>query len=155
MKASDIISIGELSARTGVSVSAIRFYEEKLLVEPIRSSGGQRRFLRSSIRRISFIRIAQQLGLSIDEISFELKKLPNGRTPNQEDWAQISGKIRTILDDKITSLQRTRDLLDGCIGCGCLSLRNCASYNKNDRAAQGGQGPRYIEGDKVIKEMSE
>lgn len=155
MKASDIISIGELSARTGVSVSAIRFYEEKLLIEPFRSSGGQRRFLRSSIRRISFIRIAQQLGLSIDDISFELKKLPNGRTPTLEDWAQISGKIRTILDDKIISLQRTRDLLDGCIGCGCLSLRNCAIYNKNDQAAKGGQGPRYIEGDKVIKEISE
>ncbi|MBN8649203.1 MAG: redox-sensitive transcriptional activator SoxR [Caulobacterales bacterium] len=149
MKSNDIISIGELATRTGISVSAIRYYEEKMLIAPFRSSGGQRKFLRSSIRRISFIRIAQQLGLSIDEIAKELKSLPEGRTPTQEDWAKISVKIQSILDEKIAILQRTRNLLNGCIGCGCLSLKNCAIYNKNDRAAIGGNGPRFIEGDKI------
>lgn len=153
MKANDIITIGELSQRTGVSVSALRYYEERLLIAPFRSKGGQRRFLRASIRRVSFIKIAQQLGLSIDEISNELLKLPQGRNPTQEDWSKISVKIRDVLNDKINNLIRTRDLLDGCIGCGCLSLKKCAIYNENDRAAIGGKGPRYIEGDKIIKKI--
>ncbi len=151
MKASDIISIGELAKRTGVSVSAIRFYEEKQIIEPILRKGGQRKFLRSSIRRVSFIKIAQELGLTIDEISNELKNLPQMRTPTQNDWAQISAKISIKLDEKIKTLERTRKLLNACIGCGCLSLKNCAIYNKNDYAAQNGNGPRFIEGDKIIK----
>lgn len=149
MKADDVISIGELAARTGVSVSAIRFYEEKSLIEPFFRKGGQRKFLRSSIRRISFIRIAQQLGLSIEEIKAELAHLPEGRTPNHDDWAKISTKISAILDEKIAKLQRTRNLLDGCIGCGCLSLKKCAIYNVDDYAANGGTGPRFIEGDRI------
>lgn len=150
-KPSDILTIGELAQRTGVAVSALRFYEEKSLIEPFRTNGGQRRFLRASIRRVSFIKIAQQLGLTIEEIATELKDLPEGRTPNQKDWAKISEKIKGILGQKIANLERTRDLLDGCIGCGCLSLKNCAIYNANDIAASGGTGPRYIEGDKIIK----
>jgi MerR family transcriptional regulator, redox-sensitive transcriptional activator SoxR len=147
MRASDVISIGDLAQRTGLSVSAIRFYEERGLVEPFRSRGGQRRFLRSDIRRLSFVRIAQQLGLSIDAIANELAKLPLGRTPNAVDWKNISREVRKLLDDRIAALSRTRDLLDGCIGCGCLSLTKCALYNPGDRAAARGAGPRYLLGD--------
>lgn len=140
----DLISIGEMARRTGLSVSAIRFYEDKGLVEPIRTSGNQRRFLRSDIRRLSFILIAQQLGLALGEIEQELTKLPSGRTPNARDWQKISRSIRTGIDDKIAQLERTRDRLDGCIGCGCLSLTHCQLYNKDDHLAQEGSGPRKI-----------
>ena len=150
MKAHDVIAIGDLSRRTGVSVSAIRFYEGKGLIEPFRSAGGQRRFLRSDIRRVSFILIAQQLGLSIEEIAAVLDQLPHGRTPNQDDWSQISRSLKQRLDDRIAALNRTRDLLDGCIGCGCLLLKKCLLYNPHDRAAQKGAGPRYVMGDPVI-----
>jgi MerR family transcriptional regulator, redox-sensitive transcriptional activator SoxR len=150
MRASDVIAIGELAARTGLSISAIRFYEGKGLIEPFRSSGGQRRFLRSDIRRLSFIRIAQQLGLSIEGIATELSRLPHGRTPNAADWARISREMRVMLDERIAMLTRTRDLLDGCIGCGCLSLKKCALYNPGDKAARKGSGPRYLMGDRAF-----
>lgn len=144
MRANDVIGIGELAARTGLSVSAIRFYEAKGLIEPFRSAGGQRRFLRSDIRRLSFIRIAQQLGLSIELIAAELHKLPHGRTPTAADWGKISRAIREMLEEKILVLQRTRDKLDLCIGCGCLSLKNCALSNPDDKAAERGPGPRFV-----------
>jgi MerR family transcriptional regulator, redox-sensitive transcriptional activator SoxR len=150
MRASDVIAIGELAARTGLSISAIRFYEGKGLIEPFRSSGGQRRFLRSDIRRLSFIRIAQQLGLSIEGIATELARLPHGRTPTAADWARISREMRVMLDERIAMLTRTRDLLDGCIGCGCLSLKKCALYNPGDKAATKGSGPRYLMGDRAF-----
>jgi MerR family transcriptional regulator, redox-sensitive transcriptional activator SoxR len=148
MKASDVITIGELSQRTGLSVSAIRFYEARGLVEPFRSSGNQRRFLRSDIRRLSFIRIAQQLGLSIEGIAAELAKLPHGRTPTAADWKGISSGMKKMLDAQIETLMRTREILDGCIGCGCLSLKKCQLYNPQDRAAKRGSGPRYVLGDR-------
>lgn len=148
MKASDIIPIGELSQRTGLSISAIRFYEARGLVEPFRSSGNQRRFLRSDIRRLSFIRIAQQLGLSIEGIAAELAKLPHGRTPTAADWKGISREMQARLDERIATLTRTREILDGCIGCGCLSLKKCQLYNPQDRAGQRGSGPRYVLGDR-------
>ena len=138
------LSIGDLARRTGLSVSAIRFYEEKGLVEPYRSSGGQRRFLRSDIRRLSFVLIAQQLGLSINEIEEQLKKLPHGRTPTQRDWSKISRAMKAMLDEKIAQLERTRERLDGCIGCGCLSLKKCALYNPDDKFGQKGTGPRLV-----------
>lgn len=147
MKASDVITIGDLAARAGVSVSAIRFYEARGLLHPFRNTGGQRRFLRSDIRRLSFILIAQQLGLSIEAIRAELAKLPDGRTPTARDWSRMSQDIRALIDDRIAILTRTRDLLDGCIGCGCLSLDRCALYNPEDRAAKRGAGPRYLLGD--------
>ncbi len=150
MRANDVLSIGDLARRTGLSVSAIRFYEARGLVTPFRSAGRQRRFLRSDIRRLSFIRIAQQLGLSIEGIGAELKKLPQGRTPTAADWARISRAMRAALDERIASLARTRELLDGCIGCGCLSLKKCALYNPGDRAAKLGAGPRFVFGDKAI-----
>jgi MerR family redox-sensitive transcriptional activator SoxR len=141
------LTIGALAARTGLSVSAIRFYEEKGLVEPFRSSGGQRRFLRSDIRRLSFVLIAQQLGLSIGEIEHLLANLPHGRTPTQADWTRISKAMRMVIEARIAELERTRDRLDGCIGCGCLSLKKCALYNPEDRAGLKGPGPRLVLGD--------
>lgn len=146
LTAKDLISIGEMARRTGLAVSAIRFYEEKGLVEPIRTSGNQRRFLRSDIRRLSFILIAQQLGLALDEIESELRKLPSNRTPNARDWQKISRSIRGGIDDKIAQLERTRDKLDGCIGCGCLSLTHCQLYNKDDHLSEEGTGPRKVLG---------
>lgn len=140
----DLISIGEMARRTGLSVSAIRFYEERGLVEPIRTSGNQRRFLRSDIRRLSFILIAQQLGLALGEIEEQLRKLPLGRTPTARDWQKISRSIRGQLDERIAQLERTRDKLDGCIGCGCLSLKKCQLYNRDDHLGEGGSGPRNI-----------
>jgi len=143
LRPDDQLTIGELARRTGLAVSAIRFYEEKGLVAPHRTRGGQRRFLRSDIRRLSFAMIAQGLGLSLPEIAAELDRLPQGRAPNAKDWAAISSKMKDRLDARIAELERTRDVLDGCIGCGCLSLAKCALYNPEDRAARRGPGPRF------------
>lgn len=139
-----LLTIGELAARTGLSVSAIRFWEEKGLVEALRTRGGQRRFLRSDIRRLSFALIAQQLGFSLEAIGRELAVLPQGRTPTAADWAKISRGFRRQLDERIAAMERMRDRLDNCIGCGCLSLRKCALYNRDDRLAAEGPGPRYL-----------
>ena len=140
------ISIGEVAQRTGLSVSAIRFYETQALVTPTRNNGGQRRFLRSDIRRLSFVLIAQQLGFSIGQIRERLAKLPAQRTPTQQDWTRISKGFRQDLQTRIDIMTRMRDKLDGCIGCGCLSLENCALYNPDDRAKNHGPGPRYLIG---------
>jgi len=142
-----LLTIGELAARTGLSISAIRFYEAKGLLSPIRTGGNQRRFLRSDIRRLSFALVAQRLGLSLAEIEAELARLPMGRAPTREDWQQVSARIRERLDARIAFLERTRDKLDGCIGCGCLSMDRCALYNPADRAGTLGPGPRYLMGD--------
>lgn len=141
------VSIGYLAERTGLAVSAIRYYEAQGLVEPWRNAGGQRRFLRSDLRRLSFIMIAQQFGFSLPEIREYLKNLPGGRTPTQEDWAAISSNFRDHLDQRIETLMKLRDNLDGCIGCGCLSLPRCALYNPQDKAGEKGTGPRYLMGD--------
>ena len=138
------IGIGQVAERTGLSVSAIRFYETQGLVQPVRNNGGQRRYLRSDIRRLSFVLIAQQLGFSIEDIRRRLEKLPQQRTPTQKDWARISKGFRDELQQRIDMMTRMRDRLDGCIGCGCLSLDNCALYNPEDRARRTGAGPRYI-----------
>lgn len=140
----DLIPIGEVARRTGLSVSAIRFYEGKGLIEPVRTGGNQRRFLRSDIRRVSFILIAQQLGLTLGEIDDLMRNLPHGRTPTAKDWRTISQSMRARLDERIAQLERTRDRLDGCIGCGCLSLEHCAIYNPDDKLAERGPGPRQI-----------
>jgi MerR family transcriptional regulator, redox-sensitive transcriptional activator SoxR len=143
-----LLTIGDLARRTGLSVSAIRFYEAKGLVSPIRTGGNQRRFLRSDIRRLSFALVAQRLGLTLGEVQAELATLPEGRAPTQADWTAISVRLRERLDARIAMLERTRDLLDGCIGCGCLSMERCALYNPGDRAARAGAGPRYLLGDR-------
>ncbi|MBX7492593.1 redox-sensitive transcriptional activator SoxR [Qipengyuania sp. 1NDW9] len=144
MKANDLLPIGDLARRTGLSVSAIRFYEEKGLVEPHRTAGNQRRFLRSDIRRLSFILIAQKLGLSLSEIEEALAGLPQGRTPNAADWKRISGEVKKRIDAQIAALEKVREDLDGCIGCGCLSLKKCALYNAGDKWGEGGSGPRVL-----------
>ena len=141
----DVISIGQLAARTGVAVSAVRFYEDKGLLQSIRTSGNQRRFLRSDIRRVSFILIAQRLGLSLWEIEEQLALLPQGRTPTPRDWRQISQRMRSAIDEKIKLLSLTRAKLDECIGCGCLSLQKCQLYNRGDKmGASGATGPRLV-----------
>lgn len=144
MKASDILTIGELARRTGLSVPTIRYYEDKGLVEPLRSGGNQRRYVRADIRRLSFVLIAQKLGLSLGEIGEAMQGLPQGRTPNARDWARISGAIRTRIDAQIAALTKVRTDLDGCIGCGCLSLKRCALYNAGDRWGESGAGPRVL-----------
>ena len=144
MNRNDLVSIGTLAKRTGVAVSAIRYYEERRLLTSLRTAGNQRRFLRSDIRRISFILIAQKLGLGLTQIEAELATLPQGCTPTLTDWQRISRSMRVALDTKIQLLTRTKQKLDQCIGCGCLSLQRCQLYNKDDRAAGGGTGPRYV-----------
>jgi len=141
------LSIGQLAERTGLAVSAIRFCEEKGLVSPLRNAGGQRRFDRADIRRLSFVMISQQLGFSLGEIAALFRGLPEGRTPTKADWTRISRVFRVTLDQRIATMELLRDKLDGCIGCGCLSLTNCALYNPGDRAATRGSGPRYLMGD--------
>ena len=144
MAMNDGLSIGALADRTGLAVSAIRYYEAQGLISPWRNAGGQRRFERADLRRLSFIMIAQQLGFSLEEIRPRLKALPDQRTPTQSDWANISKDFRGELDERIGILTRMREKLDGCIGCGCLSLTKCQLYNPDDRAYQQGTGPRYI-----------
>jgi MerR family redox-sensitive transcriptional activator SoxR len=143
------MSIGELARRTGLSVSAIRFYETRGLVRATRGPGNQRRFARHDIRRLSFALIAQQCGLSLAEIEAELATLRHDQAPTVADWRAIGARMRGVLAAKITMLQRTSELLDGCIGCGCLSLDRCALYNPNDRAARAGPGPRFLLGNKA------
>lgn len=141
------LSIGALADRTGLAVSAIRYYESQGLIAPWRNDGGQRRFERADIRRLSFVMIAQKFGFTLPEIRALLDQLPGGRTPTPKDWAAISETFRTHLDARIETLQKLRDNLDGCIGCGCLSLPKCKLYNPDDRANARGAGPRYLMGD--------
>ncbi|MHA1527387.1 MAG: redox-sensitive transcriptional activator SoxR [Alphaproteobacteria bacterium] len=148
MKPASTISIGQLAKRTGLSVSAIRYHEAQGLVAAERNTGGQRRFLRSDIRRLSFVLIAQQFGFSIAEIKAELASLPKSRTPTKSDWERIAKVFGKVLDQKIDALQQLRARLDGCIGCGCLSLQACKLYNPEDRASRLGAGPRYLMGDR-------
>jgi MerR family redox-sensitive transcriptional activator SoxR len=143
-----LLTIGELSARTDVSASALRFYESEGLIHATRSDGGQRRYHRDVLRRVSFIRIAQKVGLTIDQLRDALGSLPDSRTPTQADWARLSKAWRPQLDAHIAMLTRLRDQLDECIGCGCLSLRACALYNEHDGAALLGPGPRFLLGDR-------
>lgn len=144
MNRNDLVPIGVLAQRTGLAVSAIRYYEERGLISSFRTMGNQRRFLRSDIRRLSFILIAQRLGLGLAEIEAELSTLPQGRTPTLADWQKISRSMRAALDARIQLLTRTRAKLDQCIGCGCLSLQRCELYNKDDRAGAAGPGPRFV-----------
>ncbi len=141
------LTIGYVAQRTGLATSAIRYYEDEGLIAPDRNAGGHRRYERSDIRRLSFVMICQELGFSIAEIRKALASLPNGRTPTKADWTRISKKFGAILEARITKMQLLRDRLDGCIGCGCLSLKTCGIYNLDDQAAAKGPGPRYLKGD--------
>ena len=142
------LTIGETARRTGVAASALRFYETRKLVGSHRGPGNQRRYHRSMLRRISIIKVAQSLGLSLEEISSALETLPDKRTPTRHDWEKLSLKWRDQLDARITNLEKLREQLSSCIGCGCLSLKRCALYNPGDRVAARGAGPRYLLGDR-------
>ena len=138
------LTIGDLSRRTGVAASALRFYEAEGLISAARTSGGQRRYTRDTIRRISFMRIAQQVGLSLDAIRTALASLPDERTPTRQDWERLSSSWRPLLDARIALLERLRDSLSGCIGCGCLSIDVCPLYNPDDVLAAEGPGARIL-----------
>ncbi len=139
------LTIGQLAERAGVATSAIRFYEERGLVRSRRTTGNQRRYEQAELRRIAFIRTAQRVGLTLDEIADSLATLPEGRTPNKADWTRLSRTWRPRLDDQIRRIELLRDQLDSCIGCGCLSLRTCSLRNPGDIAAAAGPGPVYLE----------
>lgn len=143
-----LFTIGEVAARTGVATSALRFYEERGLIRSERTEGNQRRFRAGMIRRVSFILSAQRVGVGLEEIGKALASLPNGRTPTKADWARLSRSWAPRIDEQIAALQRLRDTLTECIGCGCLSLKTCALSNPDDRAAALGRGPRYLLGDR-------
>ena len=143
----ETLGIGAVAERLGIATSALRFYEERGLISSIRSAGGQRRFPREVIRRVAFIRAAQRVGLSLEAIGDALDELPHDHAPDREDWARVASSWRPMLDDRIRALELLRDRLDGCIGCGCLSLDTCELYNPGDVASARGPGPRYLLGD--------
>lgn len=139
-----LLSVGDMARRSGVAVSTLHFYESKGLLQSERSAGNQRRYRRDALRRVAFIRAAQTLGVSLDEIAVALQQLPALRTPNKADWTRLSLHWRESLDRRIADLQALRDQLQGCIGCGCLSLRACQLYNPHDQLAKSGPGPQRL-----------
>ena len=139
------LTIGQLANRSGLAHSALRYYEDLGLIAADRTSGNQRRYEQATLRRLGFIRAAQQVGLTLEEITAALSTLPEGRTPNAEDWSRLSASWRPRLDGQIERLVRLRDQLDSCIGCGCLSLRTCALRNPGDAAAARGTGAVHLE----------
>ncbi len=138
------LTIGDLARRTGLSVPAIRFYETHGIVHPVRNAGGHRRYGAHDLRRLSFAMIAQKLGVSLADIADELAHLPIHKAPSKADWTRVSKSMRSDLNDRIRQLERLRDNLDGCIGCGCLSLEACKLYNPDDTRAAQGTGPRTL-----------
>ena len=139
------LTIGDLARRTGLAVSAIRFYETHGILAPLRNAGGHRRYDRADIRRLSFAMIAQRLGLPLAEIALHMRDLPAHRAPNRRDWERISQAMRAQLDARIATLTQLRDNLDGCIGCGCLSLKDCPLRNPQDVLGQNGPGAQILE----------
>lgn len=139
-KPGDMLTIGDVAERSGVAHTALRFYEDRGLISSVRTSGNQRRYSRAVLRKLAFIRAAQRVGLSLEEITSALSSLPDERVPTRKDWTRLSKSWRTELDARIDALARLRDTLDGCIGCGCLSLQLCALYNADDRLAEQGPG---------------
>ncbi len=140
----NLLTISEVAARSGFATSALRFYEREGLIEAQRTEGGQRRYERHELRRLAFIAAARHVGLSLDEIRDALSLLPSGREPNKGDWTKISRSWRKRLDSEIAALEKLRDGLDGCIGCGCLSLQRCRLSNPKDIAAANGSGAVFL-----------
>ena len=140
----ELLGIGEVSARAGVSVPTVRYYEERGLLTSVRDGGNRRRYPRSVLRRLAFVAAAQRVGLSLEEIAASLAELPEGRTPTRADWTRLSRSWRPRVDARIAELERLREDLDGCIGCGCLSLRRCALHNPGDAARGEGPGSRWL-----------
>ncbi len=143
-----LLTIGEVSRRSGVATSALRFYEQRGLITAERAGSGHRRYPRPVLRRIAFIVFAQRVGLTLDEIGAELAKLPPDRAPNRRDWSHLSSSWTSRIDERIAELERLKLGLTGCIGCGCLSLDRCKLANPGDQAAELGPGPRYWVGDR-------
>ena len=142
----DLLTIGEMAERAGVAPSALRYYETQGLISSTRTTGNQRRYQRSTLRRVAFIRSAQRVGLSLEEITAALSTLPGGRTPTRDDWNRLSESWRGRINDQIDRLERLRDRLDSCIGCGCLSLKSCSLMNPGDVAGElGGKGAVLLE----------
>jgi MerR family transcriptional regulator, redox-sensitive transcriptional activator SoxR len=141
----DQLAIGELAERSGVAPSALRYYEAQGLITAVRTSGNQRRYERSTLRRVAFIRSAQRVGLSLEEITDALRSLPGGRTPTKADWSRLSRNWRGRINEQIDRLERLRDRLDSCIGCGCLSLQRCSLSNPDDVVRSRGPGAVYLE----------
>ena len=146
----DLLTIGEVSMRSGVAASALRYYEERGLITSERAGSGHRRFPRPVLRRIAFVVFAQRIGLSLEEIGSELSKLPPDRAPTRRDWSRLSSSWSSRIDQRIAELERLKLGLTGCIGCGCLSLERCKLANPDDRAAHLGPGPRYWVGDRPL-----
>jgi MerR family redox-sensitive transcriptional activator SoxR len=146
----DLLTIGDVSRRSGVAASALRFYEERGLIDSERAGSGHRRYPRSVLRRIAFIVFAQRVGLTLDEIAAELAKLPPDRAPTRRDWSRLSRGWTTRIEERIAELERLKAGLTECIGCGCLSLDRCKLANPDDRAAGLGPGPRYWIGDRPL-----
>jgi MerR family redox-sensitive transcriptional activator SoxR len=144
MAMEEVLTIGEVARRSGFATSALRFYEELGVITAQRTSGGQRRYDRSVLRRLAFIRAARNIGLTLDEVRTALGALPQARTPTRADWTRMSRSWRGRIDEQIAALERLRDGLDSCIGCGCLSLQRCRLSNPDDVAAQGGPGAVYL-----------
>jgi MerR family redox-sensitive transcriptional activator SoxR len=144
MLTTDLLTVGAVADRRGFATSALRYYERLGLIESTRTSGGQRRYTRSVLRRLAFIRAARNVGLSLEEVAAALATLPGGRTPTRADWTRLSRTWRHRLDEQIEALSRLRDGLDSCIGCGCLSLRRCAFSNPADIAALDGPGAVFL-----------
>ena len=144
MLSTDLLTVGEVAARSGFAPSALRYYERLGLIAASRTAGGQRRYQRHVLRRLAFVRAARNVGLSLDEVATGLAGLPGGRTPTKADWTRLSRGWRRRLDEQIAALVQLRDGLDSCIGCGCLSLRHCAISNPHDVAAPGGPGAAYL-----------
>ncbi len=142
-----LMEIGELARRSGVAVSALRFYEARGLIEALRSPGNRRRFPRSALRKVALIRAAQAVGLSLDAVQSALDDLPQGRAPTRADWQALSSNWANLLDQRIAAMVQLRQALGACIGCGCLSLDTCALYNAGDHARLLGSGPRFLMGD--------
>lgn len=140
----ELLTIGDMAARSGVAQSALRFYEREGLISSTRTGGNQRRYERHELRRVAFIRIAQQVGVSLDEIREALAALPENRTPTRADWAQLSARWQQKLEERIVMMERLRDQLTGCIGCGCLSLQKCQLVNPQDSLAARGAGPQRV-----------
>ncbi len=141
------LTIGELASRSGVATSALRFYEDRGLITSERVGSGHRRYLRPVIRRVAFIVFAQRVGLTLEEIKGELDRLPSDRIPTRDDWAALSGSWQARIDERIAELERLKDGLSGCIGCGCLSMERCHMINPDDRVGRRGTGPRFWLGD--------
>ena len=138
------LSIGQAADRLGVAASALRFYEQRGLITSRRTSGGQRRYARDVLRRVSFIRAAQEVGVSLDEIAERLAVLPPERAPTTDEWERLAADWRPRLDERIATLEGIRDRLASCIGCGCQTLDSCAVFNPDDRAAAAGPGARFL-----------